>query len=95
MSRPIRRFAAWSATLASLYDLQNPHRDELTYQSPTTAKPVGRSFLMADDGREAESSHPRRGNPRRAYVRSDGPDAGFLQCDGDRLRGRARLSRPP
>ncbi|MGH7985628.1 MAG: 4-hydroxyphenylacetate 3-hydroxylase family protein [Candidatus Binataceae bacterium] len=37
------------ATLASLYDLQQSHRDLLTYPSPTTGEPVSTSFLIAEN----------------------------------------------
>lgn len=41
-------------TLASLYDLQHSHRDQLTYRSPATGEPVSASFLMASSMPEAE-----------------------------------------
>jgi 4-hydroxyphenylacetate 3-monooxygenase oxygenase component len=41
-------------TLASLYDLQHEHRDTLTFQSPTTGRPVAASFLIAKTVAEAE-----------------------------------------
>jgi 4-hydroxyphenylacetate 3-monooxygenase oxygenase component len=41
-------------SLAALYDLQNQHRDIMTYKSPTTGEPVATSFLMADTIAQAE-----------------------------------------
>ncbi|HKV55225.1 MAG TPA: 4-hydroxyphenylacetate 3-hydroxylase N-terminal domain-containing protein [Candidatus Binataceae bacterium] len=35
-------------TLASLYDLQNERRDELSFTSPSSGEPVAASFLMAE-----------------------------------------------
>jgi 4-hydroxyphenylacetate 3-monooxygenase oxygenase component len=43
------------ATMASLYDLQHQHRDELTYSSPKTGKLVSSSFLMATTVEEVEA----------------------------------------
>src|SRR5262249_46896424 len=43
------------ANLASLYDLQNSHRAELTYPSPKTGDPVAASFLMAETPGEVET----------------------------------------
>jgi 4-hydroxyphenylacetate 3-monooxygenase oxygenase component len=42
------------ATIASLYDLQRTHRDDLTYPSPKSGEPVSSSFLMATTVAEAE-----------------------------------------
>ena len=75
------------ATLASLYDLQHERRDELTFRSPKTGDRGRREFPWPRRLRPVEfrASAPRRCAP--TYARSDGPDAGFLQRDADRLRG--------
>jgi len=36
------------ATLASLYDLQQERRDELSFKSPSSGEPVAASFFMAE-----------------------------------------------
>ncbi len=41
-------FTGIVATLASLYDLQHAHPEELTFHSPTTGDRVAASFLMAE-----------------------------------------------
>jgi aromatic ring hydroxylase len=41
-------FGGVIATLASLYDLQNERRDELTFPSPSSSDPVAASFLAAE-----------------------------------------------
>ncbi len=41
-------------SLAALYDLQNEHRAELTFASPSTGQPVAASYLMARTVEEVE-----------------------------------------
>lgn len=42
------------ASLASLYDLQHRHRDEMTFASPSSGEPVAASFFMAESVEEVE-----------------------------------------
>ena len=47
-------FQGMVATLASLYDLQHEHTEELTFRSPTSGDRVAASFLMADTIEQVE-----------------------------------------
>ena len=47
-------FTGIVATLASLYDLQHAHPEELTFRSPTTGDRVAASFLMAETVEQVE-----------------------------------------
>jgi 4-hydroxyphenylacetate 3-monooxygenase len=48
------QFRGIVATLASLYDLQHEHRDEMTFASPKTGERVAASFILAETLEAAE-----------------------------------------
>ena len=48
------QFGGIVATLASLYDLQHEHRDEMTFASPKTGERVAASFILAETLEAAE-----------------------------------------
>jgi hypothetical protein len=75
-------------TLASLYDFQHEHTEELTFRSPSSGDRAAASFLMARVGRADRVAHPGRADARRFHVWPDGADARFLQRAGDRPRQR-------